>query len=393
VEYYSSEIKSGLFIIISFIGLLIFLFLVGDFSKSMGDKKIIRVVTENSEHLEKHAPVSYAGFNVGEVSEIKLSNEREGYVELVLELNSDVNIKDDSTFSIKSNNIFGGKYVEIKPGSFSGKVVSSGDVIIAEKSFDLDRLLKGGDEILKHSSSVLKNVNNILSEKKTQESIPVALENVVSLLHKWNNMSDELKGLILSKDKIITRSLERIDGAVENLVYASNEVRSMVKNTNLLLVDARSVIGNLGKTVESNHPKVGETIDNIKEASKNMVGISEKLDLAVIETKQDVKNVMSETAKAVKVVSGNTDEVKDETVVLIRTAQESILENASNIFKSTENLKNTSKHLEAFSKKVRDRPHTLIWKEENEYREASSKYKMEKDMWKKGRIGFYQSSE
>jgi len=396
VEYYSSEIKSGLFIVIVFVSLLSFLFVVGDFSKSMGEKNILRIIAKNSEQIEKYASVSYAGFNIGEVADIKLSKEKEGYIELILELDPGVKIKSDSKFSIKSNNILGGKYIEMSPGSINGKELASGDAIYAEESFDMDRLLRGGDNMLQNSNSVLKNINAILTNPGVQKSIPLAIESSAGLINQWQEISSGFAKMLEDKNTRAVQSMEQLNKMMKNLVNASERVERMVGHVDTVVVDAKDMLNVLHKTADNIHnivqdasPELNKSVLNISKTTQNFVKTSEKLDVTVQRTTKQIDSIAGEVINATREISESGQTVSKKAVAVMNAAEKTILDNAHNIFLATENIKGASQNMSRFTEKIWQKPHILIWKEPGIY-QAKSSQSMGDSVWTKGRAGFYE---
>ncbi len=388
MEYYSSEIKSGLFVVISIIGLLLLLFFVGNFSKAIGDRNVFRVVTRNSEQIEKHAPVSYAGFNVGEVVDISLSEKKEGYIELTLELDNKIKIKKNSRFSIKSSSILGGKYVEIGPGTLASAELAPGSVINAEESLNVDALLKGGESIISSSNSVLGKLDSILGDPNVKNAVPELLTGLVKVVNKWHEVSEGLGVMVADKNKMVGTTLRKIDATVDNLLSASESFPALTASADRSASRLAGTAGKIDDVFEEYRPKINAAIDNLNVTSAKIVDISKHLDNAVLGTQNEVNNLIREVAKSVNGISKDTHTVSKKTIQLLDTTEKTIIENTSNIFTTTDNLKNASKNMAGFSKKIFGRPYTLIWKEDAPV-EARNINNMEKDIWGKGRVGFY----
>ena len=76
----SSEIRSGVFVVLAVVALTILIFSVGNFRARL--KSASRYVTyvSNAKFLKTHDPVTYGGFKVGEIKILEVSPDRHGMV-------------------------------------------------------------------------------------------------------------------------------------------------------------------------------------------------------------------------------------------------------------------------------------------------------------------------
>ncbi len=99
--------------------LIALLFLLFGFSleKNIGSRNLyISAVFENVTGLSVGDKVKISGITVGKITNFKLEKE-EFEVKVELEVDKEINIPDDSEAKISSSSLFGGKFLEIIPGS------------------------------------------------------------------------------------------------------------------------------------------------------------------------------------------------------------------------------------------------------------------------------------
>ena len=96
---------------------MLFLFFGFSLENNINDKKIsISAVFDNVTGLSIGDKVKISGITVGKIKNFKLEKEEfEVMVELVVD--KQIKIPDDSTAKISSSSLFGGKFLEIVPGS------------------------------------------------------------------------------------------------------------------------------------------------------------------------------------------------------------------------------------------------------------------------------------
>ncbi len=229
----SSEAKVGLFVLVGLILLGYMSFQVG--KQSFGLKKgyTVDVVFDSAAGLDQDASVQIAGVEVGRVESINL---QEGKALVRLRIIPNVKLEKDVIASIKTHGILGEKYVEIYPGTRGEVLLAAGDQISrTERQTDIDRMLNQLSGIAEDVRGVTSSLNHVLAGKAGEEAI----------------------SSILSNTRDLTRNL--------NQVVVSNEaaLRAALENT-------RQLTGNLNRIVTQNDEKVGQVMDTLKTASKEM---------------------------------------------------------------------------------------------------------------------------
>ncbi len=94
-----------------------FLFFGFSLEKSINSKNMsISAVFENVTGLSVGDKVKISGITVGKIKSFELEKD-EFEVMVELEVDKNISIPDDSTAKISSSSLFGGKFLEIEPGS------------------------------------------------------------------------------------------------------------------------------------------------------------------------------------------------------------------------------------------------------------------------------------
>ena len=96
---------------------ILFLFFGFSLEKNINSKKIsISAIFENVTGLSVGDKVKISGIAVGKIRNFELEKD-EFEVMVQLEVDKNISIPDDSTAKISSSSLFGGKFLEIVPGS------------------------------------------------------------------------------------------------------------------------------------------------------------------------------------------------------------------------------------------------------------------------------------
>lgn len=204
MDYYRSEIKTGIMAVICITILVFFTFYVGG-SKMWGTTYDLGIVFKDVGGLELDAPVHYAGLEVGMVKNIRIMDKQEEEnfpdcsIFVNIELDKLVKIKQDSKILIKTLGFMGLKYIDITPGSSKSLLVPPGSTKKGEASQDINEVM----------------------------------ESVGNILEKINPTIDDLKKLINDADEVIVVNKQDINKMISNLSAASGHLKEFAEDIKL----------------------------------------------------------------------------------------------------------------------------------------------------------------
>ncbi len=131
----------GIFVIVTLICTGYLILVVGEFSRFFKDRYTLYGYFSSVSGLKKGAAVDLAGVRVGHVSGISIDTQ---YLvaKVTMEIDSHIDISEDSIASIRTAGIIGEKFIEILPGG-SDMMLSAGDEIEnTESALDIESLIK-----------------------------------------------------------------------------------------------------------------------------------------------------------------------------------------------------------------------------------------------------------
>ncbi len=131
------EFGVGLFIIIGLACLAYLSFTLGNLGLGK-HSYVIKAVFPTVAGLKTRAEVTMAGVSIGEVKDIRLKDDR---AEVVMSINKNVKLEDDSIASIKSMGIIGDKYVSITPGASDTYLKNDGVIRETQPPLDIESLI------------------------------------------------------------------------------------------------------------------------------------------------------------------------------------------------------------------------------------------------------------
>lgn len=335
MQVFRSEIKVGLLILVAFALLSAGIFITSDMKTLWDKKKSIVILFPYADGITKGSPVWYAGFEVGEVTDIRIAQKARDRIAVTVRIDPQAQVRKDSNVEIRSLGMMGAKYVEISPGSADSPEIAAGEIVEGKSPASLSQIMETGRQVATHMVDLVKEVQALVHEIHTQTSIKDVVGNANSLLVEMRGRGEDLKGLVQKLDKFA----DSLNVTGRNLKSVSGEGG---KELTALLKEVRETNRNLQKRLETVEAGLTKTLGHA--------------DSSLVEAKGTVKDVHS-------ILSSSGQDI----VSLIK------------------DLKETSHHIEALSEDLRAHPYKVIWKEDGTHDEVNP---AGTEQWReKGRIG------
>jgi len=170
VKKFTNEIKTGLVVILA---ILIGIFFWIKTSNFQSETYQIKTKFSHAEGIKENAIVALAGVEVGRVENLKFTYNPQTKVELILSIDKNAKVREDSIAFIGTTGFVGDAYVGITPGT-SAVFAKPGASIISEDPVEMRMLMKRADAIAKKLDGVLGDVKTLVSDNRSK------VDNIVS---------------------------------------------------------------------------------------------------------------------------------------------------------------------------------------------------------------------
>ena len=181
------------------------------------------------------APVRVAGVEVGRVTKLLLTPDKETKVGIVMDIDQNVPLRKNVRVIINSLGIMGEKYVEFQPQTPDAERLKPGDWITGEDPVSIA-------SITSQMSGVVKQVQAVIGDEKTGSKLSQIMDNIVQMTGEPNR---------------------------ENVKVSLANFRAFSENMTTLGDD-------LGEAAKDQ--KFSETIGNFRDASASLKAIFEKVE-------------------------------------------------------------------------------------------------------------------
>ncbi|MGC6456589.1 MAG: outer membrane lipid asymmetry maintenance protein MlaD [Coraliomargaritaceae bacterium] len=135
----NTEIIAGVFVIIGLAAVLYLSFQVGGARLFNNGSYLLHAQFSSAAGVNPGSRVEIAGVRVGTVKKIDLNGDF--YARVTLEINSGIELDDDTIASVKTSGLIGDRYINLMPGG-SGLPLEPNDLILdTESPLDIEGLI------------------------------------------------------------------------------------------------------------------------------------------------------------------------------------------------------------------------------------------------------------
>ncbi len=256
MQYRRNEIRAGVFLLLSFVILVVMVFAVSDIKSLFKRKKEVRVVFAFSDGIEKNAPVRYSGMKIGKVENVRVAPEQNDRIELTLSVYSDTVVKTDTRAAIKTLGLVGGKYVELSGGSAESKPLGPKDVLRGEESLKMEDLTKAALDVVGKLQNIATNLNRALGDPELAKSLKTTV-------HNLQEVSANIKVMTSSKDEV-AQGLKNLPELLKKLDDSATNLKTITEKSDKIVGDNRKNIDAMLQSFRDMAQNLKETTDDVK---------------------------------------------------------------------------------------------------------------------------------
>ncbi len=278
-----TEIKVGIFVILSFLVLFVSYSWLNDwFLKNKYEK--IKVVFENVNNIEKGNSVFYRGVRVGRVDNLIINTEG---VIVELLISQKLDIREDAIFIIKESDMMGTRVIDIIPGK-SNSVVDAFTVYRG-------RALPGLSDLVSNLNVLSGQIENIMLKLDIHDNLLGRIDNVLALTeNSFQLVSEilqdaqekeiitafvELKQLSLSFQKILNDNSDNLDTAFKQANYTLTGIDSFLVQMNI-------VLDSFNKQLENKDSNLNKVL-NDDQLYKNLLKTTQEMEFLLNDIKKN----------------------------------------------------------------------------------------------------------
>ena len=285
------ELKVGIFVVI---GLVLIALLMLQFSKGttfFRKSYELRLKSSNIGGLRKNSFVLVSGVQVGNVSDIKLSEDAKT-VMVTLKIFDNFKIHGDARFVIEQSGFLGDQYISIIPTENKLPVLEPLSEVNAEEPFNLQEAARSAAGFLQRADESVKKINGMIEDfgkhvlnEQTMTNLSVTIGNFRRMSEDALTTVDSISALVQTNSPIISQSLSNISGFSTQLRGAGDSIQQLIE-TNRVEISAAiknietatATLTNLLNEAQTGKGLVGTVIKN-EQVAANFSHLVENLSI------------------------------------------------------------------------------------------------------------------
>jgi len=256
MEYRRSEIRAGVFLLLSFTILTVMVFAVSDIQSLFKKKKEVKVLFLYSDGIERNAPVRFSGIKIGKVAHIRVAPEQGDKIELTLSVFSDAVLKEDAKASIRTLGLVGGKYVEVTGGSPHAPLLAPDAMLIGEESMKLEDLTRVALDVVSKLKKIATNLDRVIGDPAMAKSLKTTIKNL-------QDVSENVKVMTSSKEEV-AQGLKNLPGILKKLDESATNLKAITEKGDKVIGDNKKNIDAMIESFKDMGKNLKETTDDVK---------------------------------------------------------------------------------------------------------------------------------
>ncbi len=287
MDYKSSEVKAGLFIVVS---LLLFIGFVAAIigADSFKEKAVYRARFGYVGGIEKGSAVRFAGLPVGTVTEVRLPGDGYPGAEVVMQIDKKTPIRRSSRAFMTTIGIMGAFYIEITPGDPADPLLPSGSLLASEDVTPYAQISGVAADAVAELTELLRRLNDVMNERNradlsqmihsvtavattTERNFQQTLERLNALIVEVQNLAATASETLESKDASVRSSLAALDSTLEVTRCALTSAASLLQQLDLTAAQNRVQIEQIIANLNSMTNRLDEFSRTVQEQPWSLV--------------------------------------------------------------------------------------------------------------------------
>ena len=278
METRANYVLVGAFVIALVAAAFVFVIFLARFNLESGTDTYLVNFTGSVSGLEVGSKVRYRGVPIGSVASIKMDHEDISKIRVLLDIDHDSPVKEDTVATLGLEGITGVAYINLTGGTQQSPPLKrkEGEEYpeIPSKASSLEKVLEDLPKLLERATEISERLVAMLSEEN-KNSITETLANVRKFSSVMAERSDGIDH-ILAEASETAASLRRTAATAE----------SAVSNVNRR-------IDPIGNQAQRAMDEAQKTFTDLRKASDSFTGVADKLDKIVEENRRPLKDFSS----------------------------------------------------------------------------------------------------
>ena len=272
---WTTEAKVGLFTLLGVALFAICIVFLGRFDIFAAPTMHIAGNFQSVTGLKEGNTVRFSGVKVGKVKSMQVTDKG---ITVSMDIDKDVKIPTDSTFTMESDGILGDKFIQITPGR-STLYLDDGAFIAGDGKSEIDKTMAQATKLMEAATATLQSMNGIIGDEKTQTALRNALQSTELIAQNTANLTAQMNAMLANNSDNISALTANMVGITRNMESLTNQMDANMKQFNAdgqVGTEMRQIVNNLKATTDS-ISKMAGTMEGVVTDPKSTADIKETL--------------------------------------------------------------------------------------------------------------------
>jgi phospholipid/cholesterol/gamma-HCH transport system substrate-binding protein len=267
-----SQLRVGITVIVASLTLALLLFLMSGTAGLFTKRITVRSYFDNASGLRQGAPVRLSGVDIGNVSRIRIVNEKDKQltpVEVTMRVSTKYHyaLRRDSVTSLDTAGVLGETYLDIDSAQAIGPEAQDGDTLPTQIHPDFNQVVRASQGTLQNMDALLKRADRILA---FAESGNGSIGKLIYDPTLYNRLSDTVADF-----QKIVEQVSKGQGSLGALISrndAYDKFTATLDKMNAVIDDIQAGKGSAGKFLKdpSLYNNANDTIANVKKITDDI---------------------------------------------------------------------------------------------------------------------------
>jgi phospholipid/cholesterol/gamma-HCH transport system substrate-binding protein len=267
-----SQLRVGVTVIAASLTLALLLFLMSGTAGLFTKRITVQSYFDNASGLRQGAPVRLSGVDIGNVSKIRIVNEKDRQltpVEITMRVSTKYHyaLRRDSVASLDTAGVLGETYLDIDSSQAVGSEAQDGDTLPTQVHPDFNQVVRASQSTLQNMDALLKRADRILA---FAESGKGSIGKLIYDPTLYNRFSDTVADF-----QKIVEQISKGQGSLGALISrndAYDKFLSTLDKMNAVIDDIQQGKGSAGKFLKdpSLYNNANDTIANVKKITDDI---------------------------------------------------------------------------------------------------------------------------
>lgn len=272
---WTTEAKVGLFTVVGVVLFAVCIVFLGRFDIFAAPTMHIAGNFQSVTGLKEGNTVRFSGVKVGKVKSMQVTDKG---ITVSMDIDKDVKIPTDSTFTMESDGILGDKFIQITPGR-STLYLDDGAFIAGDGKSEIDKTMAQATKLMEAATATLQSMNGIIGDEKTQTALRNALQSTELIAQNTANLTAQMNAMLANNSDNISALTANMVGITRNMESLTNQMDANMKQFNAdgqVGTEMRQIVNNLKATTDS-ISKMAGTMEGVVTDPKSTADIKETL--------------------------------------------------------------------------------------------------------------------